>query len=132
VEEQTSLLFTPESLPALRDRSDGASVRRRFSQSIQANGGDSDAQRDATIAETEELFGCSPKDLYRGTGGKQPNRSTLPAPVQEAYMVNEVLSANELDRMEGTLGGDSQAEVNAKIVGVVREQSRQTRRFFPW
>ena len=47
-------------------------------------------------------------------------------------MVNETLSAYELERMEGTIGGESQQEVNDRIDAVVREQSKQTRKRLPW
>ena len=65
-------------------------------------------------------------------GSKRGRRDTLPQPAQEAYMVNESLSANELERYIGTIGGESQDEVNAQIVGRVRQQSKQTRKWLPW
>ena len=72
------------------------------------------------------------RELYQSTGGKRNRRDTLPQPAQEAYMVNESLSANELERMHGTIGGESQEEVNAQIVGLVRQQSKRTRKWLPW
>ena len=47
-------------------------------------------------------------------------------------MVNESLSANELERHIGTIGGETQEEVDARILGMVREQSKQTRKWLPW
>ena len=48
--------------------------------------------------------------------------------VQETYMANETLASFELNRMEGTIGGESQEEVNDKIVGSMRQTSRETRK----
>lgn len=135
LEESTSqldLLGQSQELAPQRKRVDGATVFKRFTGAIKANGGDEDAYPEAIGAETEELFGCDVEDLYHQTGGKPGRRDTLPAPAQEAYMVNESLSANELERQEGTIGGESQEEVNDKITGVVREQSKQTRKWLPW
>ena len=131
-EEQLGLLGCSQQLPPHRQRVDGAIVYRRFTGTISANGGDDDAYRDAVSTETYELFNCSVRDLYQATGGKRNRRETLPHEVQQAYMVNESLSTYELERMEGTIGGETQEEVNAKIVNVVRDQSRQTRRWLPW
>ncbi len=113
---------------AHRKRSTGATVFRRFTGSIDANGGDADAIRDSIQAETEELFDCDVAELYRLTGGTPNDRSTLPSIVQDTYMANETLASFELERMEGTIGGESQEEVNDKIVGSVRQTSRETRR----
>ena len=111
---------------------DGAIVNRRFNRSINDNVGNGDVYQDAAIAQTDELFGCSVRELYQATGGKRNDRSTLPQPAQEAYMVNESLTANELERLIGTIGGEDQEEVNNAIVGVVRQQSKRTRKWLPW
>ena len=115
-----------------RKRVDGATVNRRFTKTIKDNGGGPQSYKKAIRAETKELFGCTVRELYEQTGGKFRDRSTLPQPAQEAYMVNESLSANELERMHGTIGGESQDEVDERIIGVVREQSKQTRKWLPW
>ena len=48
-------------------------------------------------------------------------------------MANETLASFELERLEGTIGGESQEEVNDRIVGSVRQTSRETRRnWLPW
>jgi hypothetical protein len=47
-------------------------------------------------------------------------------------MVNESLSANELERQEGSIGGKTQEGVNDEIMSVVWEQSKQTRKWLPW
>ncbi|NEP61211.1 MAG: hypothetical protein F6K31_30245 [Symploca sp. SIO2G7] len=126
------LIGNSQELVPPRKRVDGAIVFRRFTQTIKDNGGDDEAYQLSIQAETEELFGCSVRELYEGTGAKRHRRDTLPQPAQEAYMVNESLSANELERLIGTIGGESQEEVNAQIVGKVRQQSKQTRKWLPW
>lgn len=48
-------------------------------------------------------------------------------------MANETLASFELERLEGTIGGESQEEVNDRIVGSVRQTSQETRRkWLPW
>ncbi|EKU96961.1 hypothetical protein Lepto7375DRAFT_0891 [Leptolyngbya sp. PCC 7375] len=48
-------------------------------------------------------------------------------------MTNETLASFELERMEGSSGGESQEAVNDTIVGSVRQTSRETRRnWLPW
>jgi hypothetical protein len=126
------LLGESKELAPQRQRVDGATVFKRFTGAIKANGGNSEVYPQAVGAETEELFDCDVQELYQQTGGKLGRRDTLPQPAQEAYMVNESLSANQLDRQEGTIGGETQEEVNAQIVGTVREQSKQTRKWLPW
>ncbi|MEM9808153.1 MAG: hypothetical protein AAF959_23040 [Cyanobacteria bacterium P01_D01_bin.56] len=131
-ESQLDILGQSQELAPPRKQVDGVIVFKRFTKTIQANGGDQDAYRFSIEAETNELFDCSVKELYDETGAKRQDRSTLPQPAQEAYMVNESLSANELERQEGTIGGESQEEVNAQITGVVRQQAKQTRKWLPW
>lgn len=131
-ESQLSLTGESEKLAPQRKRADGVSVFRRFTQSIQDNGGDQDAHSDAIQAETYAMFDCSVKQLYEGTGAKRGKRETLPHEAQQAYMVNESLSAYELERSIGTIGGESQDEVNDKITAVVRETAKTTRKWLPW
>ena len=121
-----------QELAPQRKRVNGATTFRRFTDTIKANGGDEEAYVRAVVTETNELFGCTVADLYKETGSKPNRRETLPHEVQQAYMVNETLSAYELERMEGTIGGESQDEVNDQINAVVREQSKQTRQWLPW
>ncbi|MEM7771000.1 MAG: hypothetical protein AAF327_10860, partial [Cyanobacteria bacterium P01_A01_bin.37] len=129
---QLDLIGDSTQLSPRRNRVDGAIVNKRFNQSIKANGGNGDVYQDAAVTETEELFDCTVKDLYQQTGGKKGRRDTLPQPAQEAYMVNESLAANELERQTGTIGGEDQDEVNSKIVESVRQTSKQTRGWLPW
>lgn len=129
---QLDLSGYSQELTPKRKRVDGAIVNRRFNKSIKDNGGGPNAYPKAVLAETEELFGCDLNTLYRETGGKKGRRDTLPQPAQEAYMVNESITANELERHVGSLGGESQEEVDAKIVGITRHQAKQTRKWLPW
>ena len=131
-DSQLDLLGKSQELGPQRKRVDGATTFRRFTDTIKANGGDEDCYSKVVITETNELFGCGVRELYKATGGKPNRRDTLPHEAQQAYMVNETLSAYELERMEGTIGGESQKEVNEKIDAVVREQSKQTRKWLPW
>lgn len=121
-----------QALTPKRQRVDGAIVNRRFNKAIKDNGGAENVYRDAVVAETAELFGCTVNELYQATGGTKNNRASLPQPAQEAYMVNESLTATELERMIGTIGGEDQDEVNDRIVGVVRDEAKKTRWRLPW
>ncbi|EKU96954.1 hypothetical protein Lepto7375DRAFT_0884 [Leptolyngbya sp. PCC 7375] len=126
------LLGQSQELTPPRKRVDGAIVFRRFTNSIQANGGDEDAYQNSIVEETRELFDCEVDELYQGTGAKRGRRHTLPQAAQEAYMVNESLSANELERLEVSIGGETQREVNERIQAVVKQQAKQTRKWLPW
>ena len=134
-EEQASQLDLSGNSQALtpkRHRVDGSIVNRRFNRAIKDNGGAGDVYRDSAISQTQELFDCDVDELYRETGGKRNDRSSLPQPAQEAYMVNESLTATELERMIGTIGGEDQEEVNDAIVGLVRQEAQRTRWRLPW
>jgi hypothetical protein len=127
-----NLLEQSQQLAPPRKRVDGAIVYKRFTKAIHDSGGSEEVYPDAVSAETLELFDCDVEELYRQTGGKQGRRETLPQPAQEAYMVNESLAANELERQIGTMAGQTQREVNARIVSVAKEQAKQTRKWLPW
>lgn len=131
LEEQTDLFYDSQQLPPQRRRIDGAIVYRCFTDSIKSSGGTGGVYADAVVAETEELFDCSVEDLYSATGGTINRRHTLPREAQRAYIVNESLTAWELDRLNESINGDND-EINDQIVDVVRDQSRQTRRWLPW
>ncbi|MEM9808312.1 MAG: hypothetical protein AAF959_23865 [Cyanobacteria bacterium P01_D01_bin.56] len=55
-------------------------------------------------------------------------RELVSVVVQDTHIAHETLACSELGRMEGTIGGESQEEVNGKIVGPARPTSRATRR----
>ena len=119
-------------MPPQRKRVDGVTIFRRFTDSIKANGGDGECYKQAVVTETAELFDCTVRQLYEETEGKRFNRDTLPHEVQQAYMANETFAAHELERMEGSIGGESQQEVNERINAVVKEESKKTRKRLPW
>lgn len=96
------------------------------------NGGDAMGIAQSVDAETQELFDCRVRELYRATGAKRNDRSTLPEIAQMVYAANESLSALELERLEGTIGGESQEEVNQRISSSVRETAKHTRKWLPW
>ena len=129
---QLNLIGQSQELTPQRKRVDGATVFKRFTKAIKDNGGDGDAYQSSIVAETQALFDCKVSELYEGTGAKLNKRETLPHVVQEAYIVNESLSAHELESQIGTLGGESQEEVNDKITALVQEQAKQTRKWLPW
>ena len=129
---QLDLSGGSQQLTPKRTRVDGATVNRRFNKAIKDNGGGPQSYRNAVVTETKILFDCQVEELYQETGGKKGDRSTLPAPAQEAYMVNESVAANELERQVGTIGGEDQEEVDGQILAVVRETSKQTRKLLSW
>ena len=131
-DSQLDLLRNSQKLAPQRKRADGVTVFRRFTDSIKANGGDGECYKQAVVTETAELFDCTVRQLYQETGGKRFKRDTLPHEVQQAYMANETFAAYELERMEGTIGGESQEEVNQRINSVVKEESKKTRKRLPW
>lgn len=57
------LLGQLQELVLQRKRVDVATVFKRFTKSIQDNGGDDEAYQRSIQAETEELFGCSVREL---------------------------------------------------------------------
>ena len=129
---QLDLIGDSQQLVPQRKRVDGAIVNKRFNKSIKDNGGEGRVYEETAVAETQELFDCTVNELYKETGAKKRQRNTLPQAAQEAFMVNESLAANELDRQVGSIGGDTQDEVNDKIVESVRQTSKRTRKWLPW
>jgi len=129
---QLDLIGDSQQLAPQRNRVDGATVYKRFTKSIKDNGGGPRSYQRAVSTETEELFDCNVEQLYKGTGGKQGDRTTLPQAAQEAYMVNESIAANELERQQGSIGGETEKEVDGKIIESVRQTSKQTRKWLPW
>ena len=75
---QLDLLGQAQELAPQRNRVDGATVFKRFTQSIKDNGGEGEVYEQAVTAETIEIFDCTPPELYKATGGKRGKRDTLP------------------------------------------------------
>jgi len=85
----------------------------------------------AVETETQELFDCDTEELYRQTGGRKGDRSSLPKEAQKAYIVSEVRSTHELEMSE-FYDCDNPNQVDAKIVETVRASARETRKWLPW
>jgi hypothetical protein len=117
---------------APRERVDGATVYKDFTQSIKDAGGSNKVIPNVVKAETQELFDCTVDQLYKGTGARQGDRSTLPKEAQKAYMVNETVAKHELDRTQDCDDSNNQAERDGRIVETVRSVSKTTRKWLPW
>jgi hypothetical protein len=122
-------LFGDSQEIKVRERVDGAIVRKDFTQEIEAKGGNETAYRESTEAMTRELFGCKGKELYTQTGGKPGKRETLPKEAQKAYIVGEIIATHDLKETE--ISGNQQ-ERNEKIIDRVRQSGKKTRKLFPW
>lgn len=124
-------LLEENSQLSKRRRVDGAIVNKDFRDAIHRSGGSQSAYPDAVIAETQELFDCSVQQLYKATGGKKGDRSTLPEAAQKAYMASEIRATHELDATE-FYDCDNPSQVDTKIVETVRVTARETRKWLPW
>lgn len=113
-----------------QERVDGAIVNRDYRKAIQDKGGDKQGQIDSSNALSQEIFDVTPGQLYRSTGGKAYNRSTLPKEAQKAFIVGETIATHDLQGKEIT--GTSQREVNLEIADTVRESGKKVRKLFPW
>jgi hypothetical protein len=109
---------------------DGATVYKGFQAAISDCGGSEDARKQVIHAETRELFDCTLKELYAGTGATAGKRETLPEAVQEAYAVNETIAKHRLNEMENP--GGNQQQVDAQIVDTVAATARGIRKLLPW
>lgn len=126
-DSQLTLGGSSDLLPT-DERVDGATVRKRFTKAIQDNGGSKKAQQMATEAESQALFDCTTAELYKRTGGnRRKGRRTLPPAIQEGYLVNESICANHLEGRVGSIGGDTQGEVDGAIASEVDAKTRENR-----
>ncbi|MDY6786131.1 MAG: hypothetical protein SW833_26895 [Cyanobacteriota bacterium] len=125
---QLDLFDNSQSLPK-RQRVDGLTIRKGFTRSIQDKGGDRKCQAKATEALTEEVLGCTTRELYARTKAKLSDRSSLPERAQEALVVGEVVATHDLKVREVS---GAQEERNEQIVDSVRCSGRKTRKLFPW
>jgi len=114
---------------AVRGRVDGTTIRKDFTQTIKQKGASNRAHGRATAKMTQELFGCSVDDLYRETGGKMGDRSTLPQDAQTAYMMGEVAATHRLKNTE--IGGNQQQR-DEQVVDTTAHASQQVKGLFPW
>lgn len=113
---------------------DSATVNNEFKAAIQNAEGSRNAYARSVEAETRELFDCNTNDLYRGTGAKKGDRSTLPTPAQEAYIVNETISKHRLNHDVAPENNQSrdQQQKDDRIVETVRDTAENVRKWFPW
>lgn len=131
-EEETSQESQLElfgSSSALRERVDGAIVRKEFSKTVDEKGGTDETQAYATEAMTREIFGCSTEDLYKETKARPGRRQTLPQDAQTAYIVGEVAATHKL---KGTEIGGNQSQKHERIVDTVEQSAREVKGIFPW
>ena len=128
--EETQLDLLNSSSQPIRGRVDGAIIRKDFTRAIQEGGGDDQAQANSTAGMTRELFDCEVRDLYRETGGKRGDRTSLPAEAQKAYMVGETVATHDL-KQAGKFDGNQQ-QVNRQIEDTVVDSSKKVRKLFPW
>lgn len=125
---QLDLLGESKNLPERR-RVDGVTVRKKFNKTIQDKGGSGRCQARSTEALTQEVLGCSTKDLYEATGAKQSKRETLPDTAQEALMTGEIVATHDL---KGKDVRGNQSQRNTQIEDSVRASGKKVRKWFPW
>lgn len=126
--EDTQLSLIDNSQP-LRGRVDGASIRKEFTKTIRDKGGDKDTHAESTETMTRSLFGCGTDELYKGTGGRKGDRTTLPHDAQAAYMVGETAASHQLKATP--IAGNKQQK-HQQIVDTVEDASNRTKGIFPW
>lgn len=132
-EQQLSLDLnghSPDAEIQRPERVDGAVVNKDFRQAIAHQGGDDRAQIDSSIVMSNELFDVSPAQLYRATGGRAFDRSTLPKDAQKAFIVGETIATYDLN--DNQIQGTSRREINNEITETVRASGKQARKLFPW
>lgn len=131
-DQQLDLLEASAPVKPSRQRVDNAVVYRQFSDAIADAGGSEFAYSRAVEAETEQLFDCKTRDLYKATGGKRGDRSTLPIEAQAAYQATEIKAWWRLRQ-----GGDAhdlrtQTEKDQRIIETTRQAAKETRSDAPW
>ena len=126
--EQLSLLDNSQELVE-RQRVDGAIVRKLYTQTIKAKGGNNRTYPNATEELTHEVMGCSTQDLYQQTGAKLHKRETLPVSAQSAIIAAEVLANYELKGQDIT--GD-EYDRHQQIIEAARQTGKRCRKSFPW
>jgi hypothetical protein len=122
-------LFGESQKLAQSKRVDGVTVLGDFKDAIASKGGDGKTIARAINAETRALFDCEVDELYRETGAKKRDRSTLPKEAQKAYMVSETISTH---RINGTEYNGSQKQKNNAMVEDVEDSARTARAWFSW
>lgn len=113
----------------MRGRVDGKTVRKDFTQTVQDKGGDKKTQAHATEKMTRSLFGCSTEELYKETGGREGDRTTLPQDAQTAYIVGETAATH---RLKATPIEGNRSQKHVQIVDTVEDASKDVKGIFPW
>jgi hypothetical protein len=109
---------------------DASVVNQMFRDSIHNSGGDGDAQRDCSVALSEELFDMRPKRVYEETGGKPYDRKTLPPKVQAAWLAGEVVATEAIEQSD--IYNPDQEAINLQLAETTRVAGRSVRRWLPW
>lgn len=125
---QLDLFSGSQNLPE-RQELKGTSISKRFNHTVQDKGGDSDGQRLANDAVCRGVMGCSTKDLYQATGGKQGKVSSLPTSAQEGLAVGKIAATHALNHAE--IDGNQQQQ-NQQIADVSHEAAKKAGGLFPW
>lgn len=110
-------------------RVDGATVNKDLNKTIKEKGGTGTVYPDCANAMCESLFDMKPDELYKATGAKKNQRSTLPKEAQKAFISGEAIANYEL-REQDIQGTSSQK--NQQIVRSVSNSGRKVRKLLPW
>lgn len=98
---------------------------------IKAKKGSNRAIEDSERAMSEELFDCTPRQLFKATDADPSNRSTLPKDAQKALIVGETIATHDLNQAK--MGSSPNSELrDAEITETVRESAQKVRKLFPW
>ncbi|MEM9949787.1 MAG: hypothetical protein AAF810_27455 [Cyanobacteria bacterium P01_D01_bin.36] len=131
-DQQLSLTQDGQPLAPSSQRLNNAVVYRKFSDAISDAGGSELAYPKAVTAETEELFDCKPRQLYKAVGGKVNDRSTLPLEAQAAYQASEIKAWWRLRQGGEAQDLQTQDEKDRYIVETARRAAKETRDDAPW
>jgi hypothetical protein len=121
---------TQSSLEKKGGSVDAAVVNQIFRDSIHSKGGDGTAQKDCSVALSEQLFDMNPKQVYEETGGKAYDRKTLPPKVQAAWMAGEVVATGAIEQSD--VYSTDQDEINTQLTETARVAGKATRKWLPW
>lgn len=85
-------------------------------------------------AETQELFDLTTDQLYKQTGGRKGDRSTLPHEAQKAFIATEILATHRINENAATYPDPEhdQAGTDNAIVNDVRHTAKAVRKRLPW
>lgn len=110
--------------PQQNTRVDRAKVQQDLQAEVQNRGGGEETYRAVNSVTVYNTFGCGPRELYKETGGKFPDRDTLPEIAQKALLHADLRSTWDLQ--------SSEAEGHDEIVEVVDRSTKESRQVLPW